>query len=57
MRFYADTSWWLACKCRKDTRVAIAIEVGSEALLSFDNEQIELAEAAGLKALKLSTAS
>ncbi|HXR06716.1 MAG TPA: hypothetical protein VN765_05260 [Candidatus Acidoferrum sp.] len=33
--------------------VAIAIEVGAEALLSFDAEQIALAEAAGLAVLKL----
>jgi len=146
MRFYADTSWWLAYKCRKDTQhqaalslfdresgpevlwtpwqrvevfngfcqaerasllrrgdsrqiirlleqevrigywlhaefdwtdavrtagelraehslemvvramdlfhVAIAIEVGAEALLSFDTDQIALAEAAGLKVFK-----
>jgi predicted nucleic acid-binding protein len=32
--------------------VAIAIEVGADALLSFDKEQIELAEAAGLKTFK-----
>lgn len=35
--------------------VAIAIEVAAEALLSFDADQIALAEAAGLKALKLGT--
>lgn len=34
--------------------VAIAIEVGAEALLSFDREQIALAEAAGLAVLNLS---
>jgi predicted nucleic acid-binding protein len=33
--------------------VAIAIEVGAEALLSFDTEQIALAEAAGLQVLNL----
>ncbi len=33
--------------------VAIAIEVGADALLSFDKEQIELAEAAGLEVLRL----
>jgi predicted nucleic acid-binding protein len=33
--------------------VAIAIEVGAEALLSFDREQIALAEAAGLAVLTL----
>lgn len=33
--------------------VAIAIEVAAEALLSFDTDQIALAEAAGLKVLKL----
>jgi predicted nucleic acid-binding protein len=33
--------------------VAIAIEVGAEALLSFDTEQIALAQAAGLAVLKL----
>ena len=33
--------------------IAIAIEVGAEALLSFDTEQIALAEAAGLKVFKL----
>lgn len=33
--------------------VAIAIEVGADALLSFDAEQIVLAEAAGLAAINL----
>jgi len=33
--------------------VAIAIEVAAEALLSFDNDQIALAEAAGLAVLHL----
>jgi predicted nucleic acid-binding protein len=33
--------------------VAIAIEVGAEALLSFDVDQIALADAAGLSVLKL----
>ncbi len=33
--------------------VAIAIEVAAEALLSFDDDQIALAEAAGLAVLKL----
>jgi predicted nucleic acid-binding protein len=33
--------------------VAIAIEVGAEALLSFDAEQIALAEAAGVAVFKL----
>jgi predicted nucleic acid-binding protein len=33
--------------------VAIAIEVGADALLSFDDDQIALAEAAGLTVLKL----
>jgi predicted nucleic acid-binding protein len=33
--------------------VAIAIEVGADALLSFDNEQIILAKAAGLVTLNL----
>ncbi len=33
--------------------VAIAIEVAAEALLSFDADQIALAEAAGLKVFKL----
>lgn len=33
--------------------VAIAIEVAAEALLSFDADQIALAEAVGLKVLKL----
>lgn len=37
--------------------IAIAIEVGAEALLSFDDDQIELAEAAGLKVLKLALRS
>ena len=36
--------------------VAIAIEVGAEALLSFDKEQIALAEAAGLKVIGLKPA-
>ena len=34
--------------------VAIAIEVGAETLLSFDGEQIALAEAVGLRVLTLS---
>ena len=33
--------------------IAIAIEVGAEALLSFDTDQIALAEAAGLKVFTL----
>jgi predicted nucleic acid-binding protein len=33
--------------------VAIAIEVGAEALLSFDTDQIGLAEAAGLSVVRL----
>ncbi len=33
--------------------VAIAIEVGAEALLSFDTDQIALAEATGMKVLNL----
>ena len=37
--------------------VAIAIETGADALLSFDKEQIELAEAAGLKVVRLSQSS
>jgi predicted nucleic acid-binding protein len=37
--------------------VAIAIEVGADALLSFDAEQIVLAEAAGLEAINLSDSS
>ena len=37
--------------------VAIAIEVGAEALLSFDADQIALAEAAGLTVLNLSPTS
>jgi predicted nucleic acid-binding protein len=35
--------------------VAIAIEVAADALLSFDVEQIALAEAAGLRVLRLPT--
>jgi predicted nucleic acid-binding protein len=35
--------------------VAIAIEVAADALLSFDTEQIALAQAAGLRVLGLST--
>jgi predicted nucleic acid-binding protein len=34
--------------------VAIAIEVGADALVSFDREQIALAEAAGLDIMRLS---
>ena len=34
--------------------VAIAIETGADALLSFDKEQIDLAEAAGLTVVRLS---
>lgn len=37
--------------------VAIAIEVGAEALLSFDLEQIALAEAAGLPVINLTQKS
>jgi len=37
--------------------VAIAIEVGAEALLSFDEDQIALAEAAGLATLNLNPPS
>ena len=33
--------------------VAIAIEVGAEALLSFDTDQVTLAEAAGLTIINL----
>jgi len=33
--------------------VAIAIEVAADALLSFDDDQLTLAEAAGLAVLKL----
>jgi hypothetical protein len=33
--------------------IAIAIEVGAEALLSFDMDQITLAEAAGVRVYKL----
>jgi predicted nucleic acid-binding protein len=33
--------------------IAIAIEIGAEALLSFDTDQIALAQAAGLKVFKL----
>ena len=35
--------------------VAIALEVAADALLSFDAEQIALAEAAGLSMLRLTT--
>ena len=35
--------------------VAIAIEVAADALLSFDTEQIALAESAGLSVLRLTT--
>jgi predicted nucleic acid-binding protein len=37
--------------------VAIAVEVAADALLSFDAEQIALAEAAGLRVLRLSAAA
>jgi predicted nucleic acid-binding protein len=33
--------------------IAISIEVGADALVSFDTEQIALAEAAGLKVIRL----
>jgi predicted nucleic acid-binding protein len=33
--------------------VAIAIEIGAEELLSFDTDQIALAEAAGLRVFNL----
>ena len=39
------------------SHVAKAIEVGAEALLSFDQAQIALAKAAGLKAVTLRTSS
>jgi predicted nucleic acid-binding protein len=35
--------------------IAIAIEIGAEALVSFDKDQIALAQAAGLPAFKLSS--
>jgi predicted nucleic acid-binding protein len=35
--------------------VAIAIEVGADGLLTFDREQQSLAEAAGVRVLKLGT--
>jgi hypothetical protein len=53
MKLYADTSWWLGYKFH----VAIAIEVGAEAMLSFDTEQIALADAAGLTVLTLKPTS
>lgn len=37
--------------------VAIAIEVGADALLSFDGAQVALAEAAGVEILRLSSSS
>ena len=37
--------------------IAIAIEIGAEALLSFDSDQIELAEASGLGAFRLTQRS
>jgi hypothetical protein len=37
--------------------VAIAIEVAADALLSFDAEQVALAEAAGLSVLRLTMPS
>lgn len=27
MRIYADTSWWLGCKCRRDTQHAAAVSL------------------------------
>ena len=33
--------------------VAIALEIGADALLSFDTDQIALAEAAGLSVFRL----
>jgi predicted nucleic acid-binding protein len=49
----AEHSLKLAVRSMDLFHVAIAIEVGAEALLSFDKEQIALAEAAGLPVLKL----
>ena len=37
--------------------VAIAIEIGADAVVSFDLDQIALAEAAGLDILRLSAGS
>ncbi len=56
MRIYADTSWWLGCKCRRDTHHSAALSLFDrepDALLSFDADQLKLAEAAGLPVLKL----
>lgn len=49
MKLYADTSWWLACKFH----VAVAIECAADAVFTFDKEQGELVEAAGLTWLHL----
>jgi len=37
--------------------IAIAIEVGADALLSFDTDQIALAEASGLGVIRLAQKS
>lgn len=49
----AEHSLGLVVRSMDLFHVAIAIEVGAEALVSFDKEQIALAEAAGLTTLTL----
>ena len=49
----AEHSLRLVVRAMDLFHVAIAIEVGAEALLSFDTAQIALAEAAGLEVLRL----
>ena len=50
----AEHSLKLVVRAMDLFHVAIAIEVAAEALLSFDDDQIALAEATGLAVLNLS---
>lgn len=53
----AEHSLKLSIRSMDLFHVAIAIEVGADALLSFDIEQIQLAEAAGLAVVNLARKS
>jgi predicted nucleic acid-binding protein len=53
----AEHSLKLVVRAMDLFHVAIALEVAADALLSFDTEQIALAEAAGLSVLKLTKRS
>lgn len=53
-----EISGFSGCRAQMDLfHTAIAIEIGAEALLSFDSNQIELAEASGLSAFRLTQRS